>query len=114
MSNSKKVWLVMFVATLLISAVTLVIFGAIGGLLLLVALNGFSESTGGAIIVAYAVAVLAGNFLVAGLCNLLISRRWFAGAGLSRWSAFVPALIVTAGLILVGPPLSVLLIKAFG
>lgn len=107
--NSAKAWVVMFLVALFISSITLVVFGAFGGLILLLALNGFSESTGGMIIFAYAVVVLACNCLVAGLCNLLIARRWFVG--MSRWSPFVAALLVTVGFAVVGPALAVLLIQ---
>jgi hypothetical protein len=51
----------MFAATFAVSSATLVVFGAFGGLMLLVGLNGVSESKGGLIIAAYVVLVLAGT-----------------------------------------------------
>lgn len=107
----KSPWPVLFGVDLLVTVTTLVIFGAFGGLMLLVALNGFSESTGGAIIIAYIALVLVGNALVTSLLNLLIRRRWFAAVGLSRLAACVPAVVVTLVLLLAGPPLAVVLIK---
>jgi hypothetical protein len=46
-------WGWMLLATCAVTLATLVVFGAVGGLMLLVALNGFSESTGGGVIVIY-------------------------------------------------------------
>ena len=104
-------WLWMIVATLVVSLVTLVVFGAVGGLMLLVALNGFSESTGGVVIVVYALLVLAGNFAVAALFNWLIARRRYAGTRGTGWAPLLVALGVTGVTALVGPPLAVALIK---
>ncbi|MET0646311.1 MAG: hypothetical protein ABW208_06790 [Pyrinomonadaceae bacterium] len=104
-------WGWMLAATLAVTLVTLVVFGAVGGLMLLVGLNGVSESTGGVIIVLYALVVLAGNFAVATLCNWLIARRRYAGTRGTGWSPVLVALGVTAATAVVGPPLAVVLIK---
>ena len=104
-------WLWMILATCALTLVTLVVFGALGGLMLLVALNGFSESTGGVIIVVYALVVLAGNFGVATLVNWLVARKRYAGTRGAGWAPALVALAVTAAMLVVGPPLAVLLIK---
>jgi hypothetical protein len=104
-------WGWMLGATLLVTAVTLVVFGAVGGLMLLVGLNGVSERTGGFVIVGYVLLVLAGNFAVAALCNWLIARRRYAGTRGTGWAPLVVALGVTGATALVGPPLAVALIK---
>lgn len=104
-------WGWMLAATLLVTGVTLVVFGAFGGLMLLVGLNGVSERTGGAVILVYAVAVLAGNFAVAWLFNWLIARRRYAGTRSAGWPPALVALGVTGVTALVGPPLAVVLIK---
>ena len=104
-------WLRMLLATCALTLVTLVVFGAVGGLMLLVALNGFSEKTGGVLIVVYALLVLAGNFGVAALLNWAIARRRYAGTRGTGWPPLLVALGVTAATALVGPPLAVLLIK---
>lgn len=104
-------WAWMLLATCALTAVTLVVFGAVGGLMLLVALNGFSESTGGVIIVVYALLVLAGNFGVAALLNWLIARRRYAGTRGAGWPPFLVAFGVTAATAVIGPPLAVALIK---
>jgi len=104
-------WGWMIAATCALTAATLVVFGAIGGLMLLVALNGVSESRGGLIIVIYAVVVLAGNFAAAALVNWLIARRRYAGTRGAGWAPLLIALGVTAVTALVGPPLAVLLIN---
>jgi hypothetical protein len=101
----------MVLGTCAVTALTLVVFGAVGGLMLLMALNGFSESTGGALIVVYALLVLAGNFGVAALVNWLIARHRYAGTRGTGWPPFLVALGVTAATGVVGPPLAVLLIK---
>jgi hypothetical protein len=104
-------WLWMLVATCAVTAVTLVVFGAFGGLMLLVGLNGVSESRGGLVIIAYALVVLAGNFAVALLLNWLIARRRYAGTRGAGWAPALVALGVTAATAVAGPPLAVLLIK---
>ncbi len=104
-------WLWMFVATFAVSVVTLVVFGAFGGLMLLIGLNGVSESKGGLIIAAYVVVVLAGNFAVASVLNWLIARHRYAGARGTGWAPLLVALGVTAVMLGVGPPLAVVLMK---
>ena len=104
-------WGWMLATTLAVTLVTLVVFGAVGGLMLLVALNGFSESTGGALIVVYVLAVLAGNFGVAALINWAIARHRYAGTRGTGWAPALVALGVTAATAVVGPPLAVVLIK---
>ncbi|HEX8147951.1 MAG TPA: hypothetical protein VF591_12295 [Pyrinomonadaceae bacterium] len=104
-------WLWMIAATCAVTLLTLVVFGALGGLMLLVALNGFSESTGGVVIVVYALLVLAGNFGVAALFNWLIARRRYAGTRGAGWAPALVALGVTAATAVVGPPLAVVLMK---
>jgi hypothetical protein len=51
----------MFLATCAVTLATVVVFGAFGGLVLLVGLNGVSERAGGVVIVAYALLVLGGT-----------------------------------------------------
>ena len=104
-------WLWMLLATCAVTLVTLVVFGAFGGLMLLVGLNGVSESRGGLVILAYALVVLAGNFAVALLLNWLIARRRYAGTRGAGWAPALVALGVTAATAVAGPPLAVLLIK---
>lgn len=104
-------WLWMILVTCAVTLVTLVVFGAVGGLMLLVALNGFSEKTGGAIIVVYALLVLAGNFGAATLFNWAIARHRYAGTRGTGWAPALVALGVTAVTAVVGPPLAVILIK---
>ena len=104
-------WAWMVVATFGVTLVTLVVFGAVGGLMLLVGLNGVSERTGGVIIVVYALVVLAGNFGVAALCNWLIARRRYAGTRGTGWAPALVALGVTAATAVIGPPLAVVLMK---
>ena len=104
-------WGWMLLATCAVTALTVVVFGAFGGLMLLVGLNGVSEKTGGLVIAAYALLVLAGNFAVALLCNWLIARRRYAGTRGAGWAPALVALGVTGATVVVGPPLAVLLIK---
>jgi hypothetical protein len=98
-------------ATFAVSCVTLLVFGAFGGLMLLVALNGFSEATGGAIIVVYILLVLAGNLGASWLANWLVARRRYAGTRPAGWAPFLLALGVTGAMALLGPALAVALIK---
>lgn len=104
-------WGWMLLATCAVTLLTLVVFGAVGGLMLLVALNGFSESTGGVVIVVYALLVLAGNFGVAALINWAIARHRYAGTRGAGWAPAMVALGVTAATAVVGPPLAVVLMK---
>ena len=101
----------MVAATFGVTLATLVVFGAVGGLMLLVGLNGVSERTGTYVIVAYALLVLAGNFVVAALVNWLIARRRYAGTRGAGWAPALVALTVTGLTAVAGPPLAVLLIK---
>ena len=109
--NRPTPWARMILATCALTLVTLVVFGALGGLMLLVALNGVSERTGGVIIVVYALLVLAGNCGVAALLNWLIARKRYAGTRGAGWAPVLVALGVTAATAVIGPPLAVLLIK---
>ncbi len=109
--NKPTPWLWMLLATCAVTLVTLVVFGALGGLMLLVGLNGVSESTGGVIIVIYALLVLAGNFAVAALFNWLIARKRYAGTRGAGWAPALVALGVTAATAIVGPPLAVVIMK---
>jgi len=109
--NRPTPWAWMLLATCGVTLVTLFVFGAVGGLMLLVGLNGVSERTGGFVIVAYALLVLAGNFGAAWLGNWLIARGRYAGTRGAGWPPALIALGVTAATALVGPPLAVLLIK---
>jgi hypothetical protein len=110
-ADRRSPWGWMILATCAVTLVTLVVFGAVGGLMLLVGLNGVRESTGGVIIVVYALLVLAGNFAVAALFNWLIARKRYAGTRGTGWAPVLVALGVTAGTALVGPPLAVVLMK---
>ena len=103
-------WGWMLLATCAVTAATLVVFGALGGLVLLVALNGVSERTGTVVIVAYALLVLAGNFAAAALFNWLIARRRYAGTRRRGWAPGLVALGVRAATALVGPPVAVFII----
>src|SRR3954469_10893411 len=107
--NRPTPWLWMFVATFAVSVVTLVVFGAFGGLMLLLGLNGVSESKGGLIIAAYVVLVLAGNFAVASLLNWLIARRRYSGPPATGWAPLLVAFGVTVVMLGVGPPLAVVI-----
>lgn len=104
-------WVAMGLATFAVSCATLLVFGGLGGLMLLVALNGFSEKTGGVIIVVYILLVLAGNLGASWLANWLVARRRYAGTRPAGWAPFLVALGMTGAMALLGPPLAVLLIK---
>ncbi|HEX8503585.1 MAG TPA: hypothetical protein VF659_23580 [Pyrinomonadaceae bacterium] len=104
-------WVAMGVATFVVSAVTLLVFGGFGGLTLLLALNGFSERTGGVIIVVYVLLVLLGNLGAATLVNWLIARRRYAGTRPAGWAPLLVALGATALMLVAGPPVAVVLIK---
>lgn len=54
----------MTLAALRVTALKLVVFGAFGGLMLLVGLDGVSERTGGLVILGYVLLLLALVFLV--------------------------------------------------
>jgi hypothetical protein len=104
-------WAWMFVATCAVTLVTLIVFGVLGGLTLLIGMNGVSERTGGIVLLVYALVVLAGNFAVAALFNWLIARKRYAGTRGAGWAPVLVALGVTALTAVVGPPLAVGLIK---
>ena len=101
-------WLALFAVDIALSVITLVVFGVFGGLFMLIALNGFDGRRGGAILVGYAVVVLAGNALFASLINWMILR---VRQAVSARAVLVPALATTAVMLLAGPPVAVVLIK---
>ena len=101
-------WLALFAVDIALSVVTLVVFGVIGGLFMMIALNGFDGRRGGAILAGYALIVLAGNALFASLVNWMILR---VRRAVSPWAIFAPALATTAVMLFVGPPLAFLLIQ---
>jgi hypothetical protein len=101
-------WLALFAVDAALSVITLVVFGVFGGLFMLLALNGFDGRRGGAILVGYAVVVLAGNALCAGLINWMILR---VRQAVSARAVLVPALATTAVMLIAGPPVAVVLIK---
>jgi len=103
----------MCAASLAVAVVTFVVVVLGGGFVLLVGLNGFNGRQAEPIFIAYFVVVLGGCTLVAALFNWLILRWGFPHAGVSSWAALVPAAAASFGLLLVGPVLSVFLIKAF-
>jgi uncharacterized membrane protein YhaH (DUF805 family) len=103
----------MCAASLAVAAVAFVIFGLVGGFVLLIGLNGFSERQAQPIFIIYFVIVFGLTTLVAALFNWLIIRRGFPAAGISGWAALVPAVSAAVGLLLVGPVLAVVLIQAF-
>jgi hypothetical protein len=103
----------MCAASLVVAAVAFVLFGLVGGFVLLIGLNGFTGAQAEPIFIAYFVLVFGVTTLVAALFNWLIIRRGFPAAGLSGWAAVVPAAASAMGLLLVGPALAVVLIQAF-
>lgn len=109
----RKAWLAMCAASLVVAAVAFVLFGLVGGFVLLIGLNGFTEKQAAPVFITYFVLVFGLTTLVAALFNWLIIRRGFPAARLSGWLAFVPAVASAVGLLLVGPALAVVLIKAF-
>ncbi|HEV3468348.1 MAG TPA: hypothetical protein VG148_03445 [Pyrinomonadaceae bacterium] len=102
----RKAWAAMFAASAAVAVVAFFIFGVFGGFVLLVALNGFSESQAAPVFVVYFVFVFGATTLVAALFNWLIIRRGFPAAGLSGWAALVPAAASAVGLLVVGPVLA--------
>lgn len=100
----------MILATCAVTAVTVVVFGGVGSLMLLLALNGFDEQTGWVVIVIYVCLVLAGNFGVTTLINWAIARHRYAGTRGAGWAPALVALGVTAVTAVIGPPISIALV----
>lgn len=100
-------WLTLFAVDASLSVITLVVCGVFGGIFMLIGLNGFDERRGGAILVGYAVVVLAGNALAAGLVNWMILR---VRQAVSARGVLVPAVATTAVMLFVGPPVAIGLI----
>lgn len=107
------IWLVLFGVALLVSVTLFLLLGLLGGLMLMVILNGFSESQAMPIFVGYYLCLIGGNLLVTGGINWLILRHGFAVSGWSWWMAFLPGLVITLILLLAGPILSVAILKPF-
>ena len=110
-SDLRYAWIALFVIDVVITLVTLVVFGVMGGFFLLVALNGFTTAQSTPVFIGYYVFVFLVNVLATFLANLLIRKLWRVASGLPVRAALVPALVVTVSLMVVGPPLAVALIK---
>jgi hypothetical protein len=104
----------MFVTSLVVAVLTFVVFGLFGGFMLMVGLNGMTGKQAEPIFLAYFVLVLGGCAVVAALLNWLILRRGFPSAGLRSWAALVPAAVASAVLLLVGPVVIFVIIRALG
>lgn len=93
------VWIVLIALSILISAVILTLMGGLGGFLLLLALNGFSESEATPIIGCYALFVLVLDLVPASLIGWWVVRRWFPQAGIPFWGIVALNVLVVVGLI---------------
>jgi hypothetical protein len=100
-----------FILDFVITSAALVVFGAFGGFMLLLALNGFSSRDATPIIVGYCALVILGNLVATTLANLLLRRLWPLASARPRTSAFAAACVTTALLMLVGPPAAVVIMK---
>jgi hypothetical protein len=92
-------WLILIVISTVISVVILTILGGLGGMILLLALNGFSESESTPIIGCYALFVLGLDLIPATLIDWWVVRRWFPQAGVPLWGLVVLNILVIVGLI---------------
>lgn len=109
----RKAWIAMFVTSLLVAALTFVVFGLLGGFMLMVGLNGMSERQAQPVFLVYFALVLGGCALVTTLINWLILRG-LPAAGLRARAALVPAAVASAGLLFIGPVIVILIIRALG
>lgn len=94
-----------------VTALTLAVFGLFGGFVLLVALNGFGGAEGLAVMIVYALLVVAGNAAATSLFNWLILRGRARGRPVPRRALLAPAAATTFALLVAGPPLAVCMIK---
>jgi hypothetical protein len=92
-------WLILIGISTLISLIILAIFGGLGGMFLLLALNGFSESQAMPFIGCYALFVLALALIPATLIDWWVVRRWFPQAGVPLWGIAGLNILVVVGLI---------------
>jgi hypothetical protein len=95
-------WVALVLVTLVVAAVVLGGCGVGGGMLMLVILNGFSESQARPVLLGYAALVLVISILVTSAANWLVVRQWFADANLPGWAVAAPglALAVLVGIYL--------------
>lgn len=110
----RRAWIAMFVTSIAIAVVTFVVFGLFGGFMLMVGLNGMTGRQSEPIFLVYFILVLGGCALVATLFNWLIIRRGEAASGLRSRVALVPAAVASAGLLLLGPAIIFVIIRALG
>lgn len=99
-----KAWAAMLVVSLTVAGLAFVVFILMGGLMLIVGLNGMTSKQAEPIFLIYTLLVFGGATLVAALCNWLVIRRGFPAAGLPSWAALVPAAFA-AGVVLAAPAL---------
>jgi hypothetical protein len=89
-----RIWMALGLTSAAASVLTLGA-AAIVGLLLLVALNGFSEADAGPAIIAYVVAALGGNVVVVSLANRAAASKFYPHAGAGLGTAVAAAAVVT-------------------
>jgi hypothetical protein len=93
------IWIILTVISTLTSGAILAIIGGLGGMVLLLALNGFSESQATPIIGCYALFVLGLALVPATLIDWWVARRWFPQAGIPFWGIVALNILVIVGLI---------------
>jgi hypothetical protein len=93
------VWITLIVISTLISCTILAIIGGLGGMALLLVLNGFSESQAMPVIGCYALFVLGLDLIPATLIDWWVARRWFPQADIPLWGIVAMNILVIMGLI---------------
>lgn len=96
------VWFILLGVSLLVSLGVLGIAGGLGGFMLLVILNGFSESQATPIIGCYGLGVLGLNVAITTAINRLVTKIWFAEAGISFGGTLILSVGITAVLLACG------------
>ncbi len=104
-------WLIIVLITLVISAVTMALGGVMGGIFLLLALNGFSESQATPMIAGYACVVFAANVGVTSLVNWLVVKLFFANS-VPLWAIVLISLGITLALLICTPLLIPIVVRS--
>jgi hypothetical protein len=96
-------WRRLLIVDIVITFVVLLTFGVCGGFTLLLALNGFSERGATPLIIGYILIIIAGNLLATITANRFLLRKHPRVMNNMRQTAWLPAVVATISLLLLGP-----------
>jgi hypothetical protein len=103
------VWVILSLIALVVSGVILSVLGGVGGIGLLVALNGFSEAEATPILACFGLFAAVTTIGLTSLINRWVAHKWFAEAAVPLWliillslSMLMVLIVCVAGFVVIG------------